>query len=374
MSGKRLPALRDAGYTVSIISPTGPRYEKRYERIDGIHVFRHRLPLEANSTPGFVVEYASALAAELRLSWKVFRKVGFSIVHACNPPDMIFVVGAIYKYLFGCRFIFDHHDLGPEMYLAKGGTRRSVIYGFLRLAERLTFGVADVSIATNESYRQVAVERGRMDPAKVFVVRSGPDLSRVRIIPPDPSVRQGARFLVGYLGVMGNEEGIPYLLEAARLIVVDRGRTDIHFALVGGGPELENMRALAQELGIDSFVTFTGRVPDDELLRVLNTADVCVNPDVFSEMNDKSTMNKILEYMALAKPIVQFHVKEGRVRAGNASLYATPNDASDFASKITDLIDDPAGEVKWAGMGLAVSPLPFLGNTKSPTCFAHIRP
>jgi glycosyltransferase involved in cell wall biosynthesis len=207
--------------------------------------------------------------------------------------------------------------------------------------ERWTFKTADVSIATNESYKRIAIERGGMSPDKVFVVRSGPDLERLKIMPPVEALRKGRDYLVGYVGVMGRQEGIDYLLRAAHHIISAMGRRDVHFGLVGGGTELEEMRKYAKELGIAEYVTFTGRVPDREMLEMLNTADVCVNSDVASEMNDKSTMNKIMEYMALGKPIVQFDLSEGRFSAQQASLYARKNDAVDMAEKIVQLLDNP---------------------------------
>src|SRR6185436_10753314 len=210
----------------------------------------------------------------------------------------------------------------------------------LVLAERLTFKSADISIATNESYRRIAVERGGMDPDRVYVVRSGPSLERLKVMPPEESLKQGRRFLVGYVGVMGAQEGIDLLLRAVHSIVHWHKRTDIHFGLVGGGTSLEEMKELARDLGVADFVTFTGRVPDREMLAMLNTADVCVNPDTANEMNDKSTMNKIMEYMALGKPIVQFDLTEGRFSAQQASLYARKNDPLDLAEKLLSLLDD----------------------------------
>jgi glycosyltransferase involved in cell wall biosynthesis len=207
--------------------------------------------------------------------------------------------------------------------------------------ERWTFKTADVSIATNESYKRIAIERGGMASDKVYVVRSGPKLDRLKIIPAVESLKNGRKYLVGYVGVMGKQEGIDLLLQAARHIVVDMARTDVHFGLVGGGTSLEEMKQYAAELGIADYVTFTGRVPDQQLLEMLNTADVCANPDVANEMNDKSTMNKIMEYMALGKPIVQFDLTEGRFSASEASLYAEKNDAEDMARKIVELLDDP---------------------------------
>ena len=207
--------------------------------------------------------------------------------------------------------------------------------------ERWSFKTANVSIATNESYKRIAIERGKMNPEKVFIVRSGPDMERLKILPPKPELKKGRKYLVGYVGVMGKQEGIDYLLRAVRYIVNDMGYTDIHFGLVGSGPEIGQLKAYAKELGVLDYVTFTGRVPDKEMLEMLNTADVCINPDVANEMNDKSTMNKIMEYMALGKPIVQFDLKEGRFSAQRASLYANKNDEVDLAKKIIYLLNNP---------------------------------
>ncbi len=332
--------LLQAGYQVSIICPTGEGYPKKHEVIDGIHIYRHNLPTEAKGMLGYAVEYPAALFWEFVLAWRVFLTRGFDVIHACNPPDDIFIVGAFFK-LFGKKFLFDHHDINPELYEAKFG-RRDFLHKVMLWWERLTFFVADVSIATNESYRRIAIERGRMPAEKVFVVRSGPMLDRLRPVPPVESLKRGRRFLVGYVGTMGQQEGIDYLLRSISHIVHELGRTDVQFGLVGGGPSLQEMKAYAQELGVSDYVTFTGRVPDQELLEVLNTADVCVNPDVANEMNDKSTMNKIMEYMALGKPIVQFDLTEGRFSAQQASLYAKENDEVDFAARILELIDNEA--------------------------------
>jgi len=331
--------LRDAGYGVSIICPTGKGYEKRFEVIDGIHIWRYRLPVEGSGATGYLVEYAVALFWTLWLSLRVAFTRGVDIVHACNPPDLFFLIGGLFK-LFGRAFVFDHHDINPELYEAKFG-RRDFFYRLLLKLEYWTFRTADISIATNESYRRIAIERGRMPPDRVFVVRSGPDLKRLEILPPDERLKKGRRYLVGYVGVIGKQEGVDQLLWAALHITGELGRTDIQFGIVGGGTSLEEMKTLAEDIGISEFVTFTGRVPDAELLAMLNTADVCVNPDVANEMNDKSTMNKIMEYMALAKPIVQFDLTEGKYTAGQASLYARKNDPVDFAVKIVQLLDDP---------------------------------
>ncbi len=332
-------ALRAAGYTVSVICPRAPGYDSGYEVIEGVHIHRYRPAPEAATPVGYVREYGKALLATFVLTWRVLLTRGFDVIHACNPPDLFFLIGAFYK-LFGKKFIFDHHDIGPELYEAKFG-RRDGLYRLLVLLEYLTFRTADVSLATNGSYREIAIERGRMPPSRVFIVRSGPSLDRMRIMPPDVRLRHGRQFLVGYVGVMGDQEGVDGLLDAVRHIVHDMGRTDVHFALVGGGTSLDEMKALAVQLGVADYVTFAGRVPDELMLRVLNTADVCVNPDRANAMNDKSTMNKIMEYMALGKPIVQFDLAEGRYSAQNASLYAQPGDTRDFAEKVMALVDDP---------------------------------
>ena len=326
--------LRSAGYGVSIICPTGKGYEKKFESIDGIDIHRYDLPNEAEGALGYLIEYSAALFWTFLLS----LRIRFDVIHACNPPDLFFLIGGFYK-LFGKKFLFDHHDANPELYEAKFG-RRGFLWKVMVWVEKLTFRTADVSIATNESYRRIALTRGGMDPDKVFVVRSGPSLERMKIQKSDERLKQGRKFLVGYVGVMGKQEGIDLLLQSVAHLV--KQRQDVHFALVGGGTSLEEMKALARELGVADYVTFTGRAPDAELLAVLNTADVCVNPDVANEMNDISTMNKIMEYMALGKPIVQFDLTEGRYSAQDASLYAKRNDPADFACKIIELVDDPA--------------------------------
>ena len=342
-------ALRDAGYTVSIICPTGRGCEEKFAALDGIHIWRYDLPTEAEGALGYAIEYSAALFWTFLLSLRVLFTRGFDVVHACNPPDLLFLIGGFYK-LFGKKFLFDHHDANPELYVAKFG-RKDLFYRLMLLVERLTFRTADVSIATNHSYRRIALERGGMAPERVFVVRSGPSLERLKVVPPTPGLKKGRQFLVGYVGVMGRQEGIDYLLQAARHIVFDLKRTDVQFGLVGGGTSLEEMKALAKELGVADYVTFTGRVPDAELLAMLNTADVCVNPDIATEMNDISTMNKIMEYMALGKPIVQFDLAEGRYSAQGASLYARHNDAWDLAAKICELLDDPQRRAQMGAFG-----------------------
>lgn len=343
--------LRAAGYKVAIISPKGSGYDDKYEYLSGIHIYRHSILKEGDGALGYLFEYSVALFWEFWLAWKVLYKHGFDAIHACNPPDTIFLVAACFK-IIGKKFIFDHHDINPELYEAKFG-RRDIFYNVMLLLERWTFRLADISIATNLSYRKIAIERGGMAPHKVFVVRSGPNLDRLKRLDPVPALKRGRRYLVGYVGVMGRQEGIDYLLGAARYLVLERDRHDIQFGLVGGGTELERMKKYSQELGVSNYVTFTGRVSDEEMLEMLNTADVCVNPDVVNSMNDKSTMNKIMEYMALEKPIVQFDLTEGRFSALEASLYARPNDMEDLGEKIVYLLEHPELRAQMGRFGRA---------------------
>jgi glycosyltransferase involved in cell wall biosynthesis len=342
--------LREAGYTVSVICPQGKGYAKRYEQLEGIHIYRHPLPLEGSGAFGYVLEYSLALFWEFWLSLKVLRQRGFDVIQACNPPDDIFLIGGFYKLFFGKKFIFDHHDINPELYEAKFG-QKGFAYKIMLFLERITFRTADISIATNESYRRIAIERGCMDPDRVYVVRSGPSLERMKVSPPNPVWKNGRKYMVGYVGVMGQQEGIDHLLEAARILVYDLNRQDIQFCLIGGGTELNRMQDMSVSYGLKDYVTFTGRIPDQHMLEILSTADVCVNPDKANPMNDKSTMNKVMEYMALGKPIVQYDLTEGRFSAQEASVYARPNDVNDLAIQIQSLLDDPEKRMQMGSFG-----------------------
>ncbi|MBM7068976.1 glycosyltransferase family 4 protein [Actibacterium sp. 188UL27-1] len=330
--------LTAAGAQVCVICPTGKGYEKAYEEIDDVHIYRHRLPLDASGAVGYLAEYGAALWHEMRLAIKIARKHGFDTIQGCNPPDLIFLVALPFK-LFGKCYIFDHHDINPELYEAKFN-KRGFFWKLMVLFEKLTFKSAKVVISTNNSYRDIAMTRGGKKPEDVFVVRSGPDLTRLHVLPSNDTWRNGRKYMVGYVGVMGEQEGLDLLLESAKDMVHTRG-IDVQFVLVGGGPALADLQEIAADMGLQDHVTFTGRAPDQDLFEVLSTADVCVNPDRVNPMNDKSTMNKILEYMAFSKPIVQFEVAEGRFSAQDASLYAVPNDTKDMADKIAQLLEDP---------------------------------
>ena len=336
-------SLKSAGYEVSIICPKGKGHEKGFEIINDIPIYRHSLPLEGRSALGYLAEYVSAVVSEFVLSVRVFCTRGFDAIQACNPPDLIFIVASFYKFFFGRKFVFDHHDLNPELWLAKGN-KRGFFYKLLLLCERLTFGLADVSIAPNRSYKEVAVTRGGMRDSEVFVVRSSPIAKNVeRFFPVSPaeSLKKGKKYLVGYVGVMGKQDGLSYLLKAAAHIIHQRSRKDVLFVLIGEGPEWHLLKEEARELKIEEYVLFPGRLSDRDMIEYLSAADICVNPDVVNEFNACSTMNKVLEYMILGKPIVQFDMKEGKFSAQDASLYAKPNDEIDLGEKILELLGAP---------------------------------
>jgi|HubBroStandDraft_1064217.scaffolds.fasta_scaffold59794_2 glycosyltransferase involved in cell wall biosynthesis len=342
-------SLSAHGYDVTVLCPKDKKSRKGYEYLDGVHVYRHPMFGEGNSIAGYLIEFFCALIFEFFYTAWIFLRRGFHVIQGCNPPDDIFLVALPFK-IFGVKYIFDHHDANPELYLSKY-EKKGLLYKSQVLLEKLTYRFSDVVMATNGSYRDLAIARGGHRPEDVFVVRNGPDLQRMRALPPDPALKHGKDFLVGYVGNMSVQEGLDILLEVA-LHIRNMGRRDIHFTCVGGGPGLAGLRQLVKDMNLEDTVDFTGRIPDDQLLAILSTADVCVNPDKPCEMNDISTMIKIMEYMALEKPIVQFDLKEGRFSAGDASLYASKDDmVADFAAKILWLLDHPEERRRMGGIG-----------------------
>ncbi len=329
-----------AGYHVSVISPIGRGWDAPYEVIEDVHIYRHPGPEAHTGVIAYAKEYLNAIWHWFRLARVVRRERGFDVIHGCNPPDLIFLLALRYK-LSGVRYLFDHHDVCPELFEAKFG-RRGVLHLVMRICERITFACADVSIATNESFRRIAIERGGMAPEDVFTVRSAPKLEKFLPGPGNPEVRRGAGTLLGYVGVIGQQEGMDLLMEAMDLLVREMGHPDVHLVVVGFGSHLNAVKADVAARGLQDHVTFTGARYGDALLEVLNAIDIGVAPDPKNAMNDISTMNKIMEYMTLEKPLVQFDLTEGRASAGEAALYAQPNDPRDFARQLARLIEDPA--------------------------------
>lgn len=343
-------SLQRAGYQVTVICPAAPG-QKRSEIMGGVRVYRYPAPSERDGLLGYVIEYAYSMLVAAILTLFVFVRHGFDAIHAHNPPDTFAVVAAPYK-LFGKRFVFDHHDLSPEMYDARFGTAANpkvhkVLLGF----EWLTFRLADHVISTNESYREVALGRGRMPADHVSVVRNGPELGRVRRVGSDRALRSRANHIFGYVGVMGPQDGVDYLIRALHHLVVDLERRDFYCFIVGQGSAVPDLRTLVAELGLEDHVWFTGRVSDDDLMRYLSTADICVDPDPHNPFADRSTMIKMMEYMAMAKPIVAFDLVEHRRTAGDAALYAAANDELDFARRLAELMDDPARRAAMGASG-----------------------
>lgn len=345
---KEARSLRDAGYAVTVLCPRGKGFKQNYELRDGIHIYRHPMPREGNSPAGYVWEYSCALFWQFWYSWWIFLRRGFNVIQGCNPPDDIFLVALPFK-AFGVKYIFDHHDVNPELYFSKY-ERKDFFYKVQLWLEKATFRCSDVVMSTNNSYREIAISRGGMREDDVFVVRNGPDPNTFKAVPPNSTRKCGKRYLVGYVGNMDAQEGLDILVEVAQRFKND-GR-DVHFTCIGGGPGLPKLRQLTRDKNLDDMITFTGRISDAELLEILSTADVCVNPDKPCPMNSMSTMIKIMEYMALGKPIVQFEGREGRFSALEASLYSDGEDhVADFAEKIARLLDCPEERVRMGEFG-----------------------
>ncbi|MFD4250756.1 glycosyltransferase family 4 protein [Amycolatopsis thermoflava] len=356
--------LRDAGWEVHVICPQGTKRDTEPEAaIDGVRIHRYPLTAATGGPAGYLQEYGSALWHTFRLA----RKIGpVDVVHACNPPDLLFLVARMLKRR-GAKFVFDQHDLVPELYLSRFDRGKDLLYRGVCALERATYRAADVVIATNESYRDVALTRGGKRPEDVFVVRSAPVVDRFRQVPPEPELKRGKPNMLCYLGVMGPQDGVDYALRALAKLRDDLGRTDWHAVFVGSGDAFDAMVALSKDLHLDDQVEFTGRIPDADLVRCLSTADVCLAPDPLNPLNDVSTMNKIMEYMAMSRPIVSFDLREARVSAGGAAVYAPANDELEFAKLTARLMDDPAERKRMGELGAArvAGPLSWANSAKA---------
>jgi glycosyltransferase involved in cell wall biosynthesis len=344
-------ALRDAGYEVSVIAPKGAG-QRWQEVMDDITVYRFPRPPSGSGILSYAIEYAYATTAIVLMSACIAAIRGVSVMHAANPPDTLFIAAALLK-IFGVKFVFDHHDLSPETYLSRFGKPKScggLPHKILLLLEKWTFALADIVIATNESYRSNAVRRGGKSPSKVFVVRNGPPRT-LKARQPDADLRGRANILIGYIGTMGPQDGVDYWLRAIKTLTEQLDRKDILAVVIGDGDALPGLRMLARELNIERHVMFTGRVSDEEVQSILSTVDLCVQPDPSNPLNDCSTMNKVMEYMVFAKPIVAFDLPETRVSARDAAIYATDNNVAEFAAKVLWLIERPAERLRMGEAG-----------------------
>ncbi|SCX07117.1 glycosyltransferase family 4 protein [Mycolicibacterium fluoranthenivorans] len=340
--------LARAGFRVTVICPTGVGQDtEREEVIEGVRILRYPLRAATGGPIGYLREYALALWHTLRLAINVRRTARIDVVHACNPPDLLFLV-ALFLRPGGARFVFDQHDLVPELFLSRFPNGGRILYRLTRYVERMTYAAADAVISTNESYRRVAIERGGMPPDRVTVVRSAPDLGRFTVCPPDPNLRRDKRYLLAYLGVMGPQDGVDYALRAVQHLRDDMGRNDFRCIFMGGGDVFDEMVSLSRELGVADIVEFPGRVPDAFVESCLSTADVCLSPDPWNPLNDVSTMNKVVEYMAMRRPIVSFDLVEAHVSAGDAAVYVRHNDELAFAKAIDELLRNPERRL-WMG-------------------------
>jgi glycosyltransferase involved in cell wall biosynthesis len=342
-------SLTRAGWGVSVICPRGTKRDtEAHAVIEGVEIHRYPLTPATGGPSGYVREYGQALRWTRKLARRIAATRRLDVVHACNPPDILLPAVRFLR-RDGAAFVFDHHDLVPELYESRFGRRGDLLHRLTLRAERSTFGLADVVISTNESYRRAAMTRGGKDPADVFVVRSAPDLTRFQPTPVDASLREGRSHLLAYLGVMGPQDGVDHALRALRIL--RERRADWRAIFIGEGDVLPAMRTLARELGLDDDVVFTGRLPDEDVMRILSSADVCLAPDPKNPLNDVSTMNKIVEYMAMGRPLVSYDLVEARISAGDAALYAEADDETAFADCVDRLLDDPKRRARMGVLG-----------------------
>jgi glycosyltransferase involved in cell wall biosynthesis len=344
-------ALRDYGYQVCIISPKGTtEFRESYTCIEGIHIYRYSIPTIGSKFVGFLVEYGIALLMTFLLSIKVLFRHGFDVIHAANPPDLFFMIGLFYR-PFGKKFIFDQHDLAPEMFQVKFKGRMRALYKLLSLFAIWSYRSADLVITSNVSQKQIAMKLGHCPPSKVFVVRNGPDATRLKPVTPEPELKRGRCYLLAYEGVMAIQDGVEYTLYALHELVYKRGRQDLSLVLMGDGEHASILHALSNKLNLDEYVNFTGWIDKEDILRYLTVADVGLTPDPQNGLNEYSTMIKTMEYMAIGKPIVAFDLPETRYSAQEAALYAVPNSVEDFADRIESLLDDRELRCKMGALG-----------------------
>jgi glycosyltransferase involved in cell wall biosynthesis len=332
-------ALTAAGYRVAVVCPKG-KGDPAYQVIDGVELYKYRPYAPGGSKVSFIAEYAYSFLATAWAALKARRSGRFAVIQACNPPDVFWPLALAFRALEGTRFVFDHHDLCPELFKSRFPTGRKLPYQGLLALERRTHRAADHVIATNDSYREIAMTRSGKRADDVTVVRTGPDLRRLQPGEAEPELRRDRRFLVVYIGVMGPQDGVDIVVRAADIMVNQLGRDDIAFTLIGSGDCFDDLVALRDELGLAGHVEFTGRAPDELVMRIMSTAEAGLSPDPKNPLNDVSTMNKTMEYMAFGLPVVAFDLRETRVSAGDAAVYVQPNDERQYAEAIVALLDD----------------------------------
>jgi glycosyltransferase involved in cell wall biosynthesis len=332
-------ALVSAGYRVAAVCPKASG-DPSYQVIDGVALYKYRPYAPGGSKLSFIAEYAYSFLATAWLTVRARRRGRFKVIQACNPPDIFWPIALAFRAVEGTKFVFDHHDLCPELFESRFPDRPGLPYRGLRYLERRTHRSADHVISTNASYREIAISRSGKAPADVTIVRTGPDPERLKRGPADPDQRRGRTYLAAYIGVMGPQDGVDIVVRAADVIVHQLGRDDIAFTLIGSGDCFDELVALRDELGLAGHVEFTGRAPDELVTRVMSTADVGLSPDPKNPLNDLSTMNKSMEYMAFELPVVAFDLRETRVSVADAGVYVTPNDVHAYAEAIADLMDD----------------------------------
>lgn len=344
-------ALRDAGFQVSVICPKGVgRDEESYICLEDIFIYRYHLPTIGNKYISYITEYGFSLFITFLLSVKVLFRHGFDVIHAANPPDIFFLIGLFYRFL-GKKYIFDQHDLAPEMFKVKFNGRMKLLYKLQLFLETRSYRTSHLVITSNTSQKKRAIERGGCYAGKVFVVRNGPNSKQMELAPPEPEVKRGRRYLLAYVGFMSSQDGVEYALHALQELVYKRGRQDISLVLMGDGDSAPKLRALAHELELDEYVNFTGWIEKEDVLRYLSVADVGLTPDPQNGLNEYSTMLKTMEYMAMGKPVVSFDLQEARISAQDAALYAIPNQVEDFADKIETLLDNQELRCKMGAFG-----------------------
>ncbi|HEY3954192.1 MAG TPA: glycosyltransferase family 4 protein [Streptosporangiaceae bacterium] len=343
-------ALVSDGHQVAVVCPKGED-DPGYQVLDGVELYKYRGYAPGGSKAGYLMEYAYSLTATAWLTFKARRRGRFAVVQACNPPDIFWPIALVLRVLDRTRFVFDHHDLCPELYQSRFPDGPRLPYRALRALERRTHRTANHVISTNESYRDIAVNRSGKAGTDVTVVRSGPDPARLRRGPAHPELRRGRRFLAAYIGVMGPQDGVDNVVRAADIVVHEMGRDDIAFTVIGSGDCFDDLVALRDELRLDGHVEFTGRAPDELVSRVMSTADLGLSPDPKNPLNDLSTMNKSMEYMSFGLPLVAFDLRETRVSSGDAAVYVQPNDVRKYAAAIVALMDDEPRRIRMGRVG-----------------------